>query len=677
MSAGDDRRRGREGDRRGDHRGSGVRGGGQRGSGPQRGGNRPGSRPGAGRPNGDRPGPARSRPRPDEPAIPDDVTPNDLDPEVRRDLRALDKASADAVARHLVMVGRLADEDPVLALAHARAARERASRIGVIRETAGIAAYHAGEWQEALGELRAAKRLQGGTSLLPLIADCERGLGRPERALDIARGEDARLLTDDERIEMLIVEAGARLDLGEPEKAVVTLQRADLTPGQTGPEPTRLFYAYAEALLAAGRDDEATTWFMNAAAADVDDLTDAELRVVELSDPDYQPTEPENPATRPETAAIEPETAASDPVVSSREPETVSSEPESSSNEPETASTEPGPTLAEEYDAVLLDLDGTVFAGHAAVPGAIDAVAALPAERIRYVTNNASRRPAEVADHLRDLGFDAVPDQVVTSAQAGARLAARQLPSGSTVLVVGTDGLAAEVAEVGLVPTRTAADDPRAVIQGHSTETGWADLSEAALAIAAGAVWIATNVDTTLPSERGLLIGNGSMVAAVASATDATPLVAGKPAAPLLHDAIESVGSTRPLVVGDRLDTDIEGANTVEADSLMVLTGVSSLRDVLAAPVDRRPTHIARGLPALLEPASASEIGRHHPWEVRIDGSRVRITSRAVTAEAATALPALVAAVWTASLDAAAVGDLAVTSDNPAVVEMLRDLGVG
>ncbi|MFT3899890.1 MAG: HAD-IIA family hydrolase [Gordonia sp. (in: high G+C Gram-positive bacteria)] len=584
-----------------------------------------------------------------EPPLPDDLTAGDLDPEVRRDLRTLDKATADTVARHLVMVGRLAADDPEQALAHARAARGRASRIGVVRETAGIAAYHAGEWHEALSELRAARRILGGTVLLPLIADCERGLGRPERALEIARGDDARSLPAEERIEMLIVEAGARIDLGEADKAVVTLQAADLTPGQTGQEATRLYYAYAEALLAAGRHDDAITWFMNAAAADVDDLTDAELRLVDLTD-----------GGDPDSSTV---------------PETSPSVPEDSPSVPENSPSVPA--LADGYDGLLLDLDGTVFAGHEPLPGAVEAIAALRSDQVRYVTNNASRRPAEVAAHLRDLGFDATAEQVVTSAQAGARLAARQVPAGSTVLVVGTDGLAAEVAEVGLVPTRTADDKPSAVIQGHSPDTGWAALSEAALAVAAGATWVATNVDTTLPNERGLLVGNGSMVAAVASATKATPIVAGKPAPPLLNDAVDSVGARKPLVVGDRLDTDIEGANAVNADSLMVLTGVSSLSDVLAAPAERRPTHIGTGLRALLAPESASAIAGDHPWTVAVNDSRISIKRSAEGAPPVTAVPALVAAVWSVGLTPAQVAEIAVTSDDPAVTGLLRGLGVG
>jgi len=598
----------------------------------------------------------------------DDVEPADLDPSVRRDLTTLDKAAADAVARHLVMVGRLAEEDPLLALEHARAARSRASRIGVVRETAGIAAYRAEEWQEALSELRAARRILGGGSLLPLIADCERGLGRPDRALEIARGDDARRLPAEERLEMLLVEAGARLDLGEADKAVVTLQTADLTPGQTGPEATRLFYAYAEALLAAGRRDDAVTWFMNTAAADVDDITDAELRVVELSDPDASPTGPSIPPTGPSIASSGPSIASSGPSIASSGPSIASSGPSIPST---------GPSLAAGYDAILLDLDGTVFAGHSPIPGAVAAIADLPAAGVRYVTNNASRRPGEVADHLREIGFDATPDQVVTSAQACARLVAKQVPPGTTVLVVGTDGLAAEIEEVGLVPTRSADDKPGAVIQGHSPLTDWAALSEAALAVAAGALWVATNVDATLPNERGMLVGNGSMVAAVASATKATPLVAGKPAAPLMNDAIVSASASKPLVVGDRLDTDIEGANAVDADSLMVLTGVSSLRDAMVAAPALRPTHIAPDLSALHVPATESVIAGNHAWAVSGAGTRLTVTALTTDGAAASAIPAIVAAAWERGLSPEQADRIVVTSDNAALSALLRDLGVG
>ncbi|MFJ4655956.1 hypothetical protein ACIP5Y_32190 [Nocardia sp. NPDC088792] len=205
---------------------------------------------------------------------------------MRRDLLSLDKSNAEAVARHLVMVAQLLDEDPEQALQHARAARQRAGRIAVVRETAGVAAYHAGEWAEALSELRTARRMSGGAGLLAVMADCERGLGRPERAIELGRSDEARMLTGDEATELRIVVAGARMDLGQYDQAVVSLQTPELDPARTGPAAARLFYAYAEALLAAGREEEALTWFMNAASADVEGDTDAEERAAALSEGD-------------------------------------------------------------------------------------------------------------------------------------------------------------------------------------------------------------------------------------------------------------------------------------------------------------------------------------------------------------------------------------------------------
>ena len=224
----------------------------------------------------------RRAPRPEEPDLPDNVVASDLDPAVRRDLLSLDKNNADAVARHLVMAANLVDDDPRSALAHARAARQRAGRIAVVRETAGVTAYHAGEWAEALSELRAARRMAGGSGLLAVMADCERGLGRPEKAIELGRSDDARALQGDDATELRIVVAGARMDLGEYDQAVVTLQTKDLDPAKSGPTAARLFYAYADALVAAGRTQDGVTWFMNAAAADLDGDTDAEERVAEL-----------------------------------------------------------------------------------------------------------------------------------------------------------------------------------------------------------------------------------------------------------------------------------------------------------------------------------------------------------------------------------------------------------
>jgi tetratricopeptide (TPR) repeat protein len=218
-----------------------------------------------------------------EPALTDDITAAGLDAEVRRDLRGLQRDTADTVARHLVAAGRLVDEDPELALEHARFARARASRIAVVREAAGIAAYHAGEWAEALGELRAARRMGGGQGHLAVMADIERALGRPERALELSRGPEVRELPRAESIELAIVAAGARRDLGELDAAVVSLQIPELDPARRDPWSARLFFAYADNLLAAGREADALQWFVHAADADDDGETDAALRIAELT----------------------------------------------------------------------------------------------------------------------------------------------------------------------------------------------------------------------------------------------------------------------------------------------------------------------------------------------------------------------------------------------------------
>ena len=218
----------------------------------------------------------------DGPPIPPGVDARQLAPEIRRELSTLDRASADAVARHLVAAGELLDEDPEAALRHARAARARSSRIAAIREAVGIAAYHCRDWAQALAELRAARRMGSKSSLLALIADCERGLGRPERAIELARGPEAAQLSGDAADELRIVAAGARSDLGQLEQALTVLSTPQLDPKRTGSTAARLFYAYADTLLALGHDDEALQWFLCSAAADIEGVTDAEDRVSEL-----------------------------------------------------------------------------------------------------------------------------------------------------------------------------------------------------------------------------------------------------------------------------------------------------------------------------------------------------------------------------------------------------------
>lgn len=234
---------------------------------------------------GRRPQSGAEDPRSDKnaPAIPSDVEAKQLAPDVRGELMTLDKATADYVAKHLVAAGDLLEEDPELALKHAQAARTRSGRISSVREAVGIAAYHCGDWAQALSELRAARRMGSKSPLLALIADCERGVGRPQRAIDLSRTPEAEELTGDDADELRIVVAGARSDLGQHEQALAALSTPALDATKTGLTAARLFYAYAETLLALGRNDEAVQWFMNTAAADLDGQTDAEERITEFS----------------------------------------------------------------------------------------------------------------------------------------------------------------------------------------------------------------------------------------------------------------------------------------------------------------------------------------------------------------------------------------------------------
>lgn len=283
-------------------------------------------------------------------------------------------------------------------------------------------------------------------------------------------------------------------------------------------------------------------------------------------------------------------------------------------------------TLAQEYDCLLLDLDGTVFRGHELTQGAVESLDNAKGRKL-FITNNASRSAEEVAKHLRDLGLTVTADRVVTSAQSAAHVLAAQLPAESRVLVVGTESLADEITAVGLRPVRLWQDKPDAVVQGHSTETGWTNLAEAALAIRAGALWVAANVDPTLPTERGLLPGNGSMVAALKTATDAEPQVAGKPAPTLMTDALTRGDFRAPLVIGDRLDTDIAGANAAGLPSMMVLTGASSARDAVHAVRGQRPTYIGYDLRSLHQDADLLAVAPQPAWRVEAGDMSVTVSA--------------------------------------------------
>lgn len=290
--------------------------------------------------------------------------------------------------------------------------------------------------------------------------------------------------------------------------------------------------------------------------------------------------------------------------------------------------------LIDGFDGVLADLDGVVYTGPSAIDGATEALEKLVGEgkSLAYVTNNASRSPAEVAAHLRQLGAPATAEQVFGSAQAGAELLAREVAAGAAVLVVGSQILIDCVTAQGLVVVPTSDHRPDAVIQGFSPDLGWKDLAEASYAIHAGAIWVATNMDMTLPQERGFAPGNGVLVAAIAAATGKSPLVAGKPEAALFETAARHSGVARPLVVGDRLDTDILGGNRAGMATALVLTGVDSAQTALAARVDERPKYLIRTLGELYEeyPAVIADNGAYSCGAAlaRVSGSIVSISGR-------------------------------------------------
>jgi HAD superfamily hydrolase (TIGR01457 family) len=273
--------------------------------------------------------------------------------------------------------------------------------------------------------------------------------------------------------------------------------------------------------------------------------------------------------------------------------------------------------LLDRHDLLLADLDGTLYRGREAVPGAVEAVRAAGDRGVRtvYVTNNASRSPDDVAAHLAELGFPAAADDVATSSQAAAELLAQQLPDGAKVLVVGTSALGAEVNAVGLTAVDTA-DGAAAVVQGLDPELCYRTLAEACIALRAGAAWVACNVDPTLPSERGPLPGNGSLVAVLRTATRLEPQVAGKPAPALMRTAAQRGGGRNPLVVGDLLDTDIRGGRAAGMATLLVLTGVSRPTDLLAAPAEARPDYVGADLAALNRPPDELAPGPRLEWTV-------------------------------------------------------------
>jgi HAD superfamily hydrolase (TIGR01450 family) len=314
-------------------------------------------------------------------------------------------------------------------------------------------------------------------------------------------------------------------------------------------------------------------------------------------------------------------------------------------------------------DLILADLDGVIYTGRHAIPHAVERINAVAESiRIGYITNNASRTPASVAEHLNGLGLHVSPEDVVTSPQAAIKLLSGLVPAGSTILVVGGEGLLDVVHAAGFVATNSADDAPAAVIQGFSPDIGWKQLAEAAYALARdsegnGIPWVATNTDWTIPQERGIAPGNGTLVSAVHSAVGILPVVAGKPEKPIFDEAIARFGPSSPVVIGDRLDTDIEGANRAGIPSIMVLTGIDGPRQVIAAVPEQRPHFLLEDLRGLTEPYPVIEAGEDTDGSIvtKVGDAIVRRRATTLTIEQAgdsriNLIRAGAAAVWTSGI---------------------------
>ena len=289
--------------------------------------------------------------------------------------------------------------------------------------------------------------------------------------------------------------------------------------------------------------------------------------------------------------------------------------------------------LWDTYDVAMLDLDGVVYIGPDAVPGASEHLAAArkAGMHLAYVTNNASRTPGTVAEHLRDLGIEVDDGDVVTSAQAAARLLADLLPEGAAVFVIGGEGLEVALEERGLRPVQDASVGPAAVVSGFHGDLRWSTVIAGAILVRDGLPWVASNTDMTVPTPSGPGPGNGALVGVVARFADREPVVAGKPESPLFEETLRRVGGERPLVVGDRLDTDIEGANRTGYDSLLVMTGVTGLEELVAAEGHLRPSYLAADLGGLArthpEPTTGEAGVSSGGWTARVDESaRLEVT---------------------------------------------------
>lgn len=316
----------------------------------------------------------------------------------------------------------------------------------------------------------------------------------------------------------------------------------------------------------------------------------------------------------------------------------------------------PGRTPLDGVSLVLADLDGVIYKGAGAIPYAVESINAIDASvRVAYLTNNASRTDATVAAHLSELGLHTAPEDVVTSPQAAVTLLKELVPAGSTILVVGGDGLVDELGKAGFVVTRSALDAPAAVIQGFAPNVSWTDLAEAAFALNGEGTtgdlpWVATNTDWTIPQARGTAPGNGTLVSAVHTAIGRLPVVAGKPEVAIFREAMTRFGTESAIMIGDRLDTDILGANRSGIPSVLVLTGIDQAKQVLGAVPQERPTFIIEDLRQLHEPYPETVVSEA-PGVTRttVGSATVRREGGALTVEHGSGIDLLragAAAIW-------------------------------
>jgi HAD superfamily hydrolase (TIGR01450 family) len=260
-------------------------------------------------------------------------------------------------------------------------------------------------------------------------------------------------------------------------------------------------------------------------------------------------------------------------------------------------------TLVEDHDLVMLDLDGVVYVGAEAVPGAPEHLARVrdAGVHLAFVTNNAARPPSAVADHLRELGVEAADEDVVTSAQAAAHVLAERFGAGARVAVLGGEGLETALRGEGLEPVGVDDEAAQALVSGYGPEVRWREVMRAAVRLRAGLPWVASNADLTLPTPDGPAPGHGVLVDLLERFSECEAVVAGKPERPLLDETVRRVGGAHPLMVGDRLDTDIEGARRADLPSLLVMTGVTGLAELAAAEPALRPTYLSTDLDGLNE----------------------------------------------------------------------------